>query len=313
MNKFTFLFFLLVLCFRLNGQNAYCFTVTEVSSNANSVTFSFQLIHNVAAGADYSINISGTNGLASNAGTFNNYLAGANDVAMVPGAHTGTFTFTKTGASPYTIFVDESLPEYGVVIANTSTLIPKDCNNPALPILLKSFTAKPVEYKSLLNWETSAEVLSSHYEVERSSNGIQFAKIGRVIAAGSVRSAKTYEYTDENPLPGVNYYRLRMVDKDDKFAYSHIAEVNFEDDIAVQILPNPTKGAVELMFTASTEGSTTVNVLDISGRLLQTRTIERQRGSNSVSLDLGSLAQGVYWIALLDETGTKSYRVVRAE
>jgi hypothetical protein len=312
MNKFTFLFALLCsTAVQLNGQgNAYCFTVTQTNETPTTVSFAFQLIHNIAAGADYSINISGTNGLASSGAIINNYLAGANDVSALPGSHAGNFTFTKTGVAPYTIFVDESLPEYAVVIANTSILIPSNCG--ALPVSLKHFTAKAVERSSVLQWEVAAEVNTSHYEVERSGNGLQFSKLGRVVAVSDQRSSKAYDYVDRNPLPGVNYYRLRMVDKNAAYSYSNMAEVRFGHDDAVQIIPNPTKDITYVSYMATAEGYINFQVVDMNGRLLQTRTIERMRGMNNTSFDLSALAQGVYWITLQDETSTRSYRVVRA-
>lgn len=295
----NFLLSVLVLFSAILHAQTYCLTITFASSTPTTRTYNYTLTASEAV--DASVFVEGTNNLTGFA-----VIGGPNSASM-----SGSFVLDITGVgSNYSYTVSDALP-FGVITAATGAPVTEICG--ALPVSLIEFLATPKEQEVQLHWTVSLQRQIRHYEVEGSGDGRNFKKLGQLTATQTQAEQAFYAFTDQKPLSGPNYYRLRIVDQDGSFSYSPIRMVTFGAGNTVQILPNPTKGAVEVMFTAATEGSTTVNVLDMSGRLLQTRTIERQRGSNNVSIDLGGLAQGVYWIALLDETGTKSYRVVRAD
>jgi len=183
----------------------------------------------------------------------------------------------------------------------------------ALPIALSSFTAQAQDRKGLLKWGVSAEVNASHYEVERSTDGWQFVKLGRVAALGDTRESKIYGFTDERPAEGLNYYRLRMVDKDGSFEYSNIVQLIFNNTSTVQIAPNPTKGAVSVTFNATIEAAVRMEITDMNGRLLQTLTIERPKGASTTELDMAPFAAGVYWLNLYSNTGAERYKIVKVD
>ena len=87
-------------------------------------------------------------------------------------------------------------------------------NDQALPIKLLGFTATKEGSKNLLQWTTVQEVNSSYFEVERSGDGVNYKAIGQVNGAGNSSVAKNYSLVDAKPVNGMNYYRLKMVDKD---------------------------------------------------------------------------------------------------
>lgn len=95
-----------------------------------------------------------------------------------------------------------------------------------LPIKLVSFTAQKTGIsKTLLRWQTSSEINASHYEVERSTDGMSFSPLER-IAAQNRQGTHDYNFTDKFAKNGINFYRLKMVDIDGTFVYSKIEKVS---------------------------------------------------------------------------------------
>lgn len=124
--------------------------------------------------------------------------------------------------------------------------------DPALPVTLVNFNAVSEGSTASLSWSTSEEVNSDRFDIERSQNGKNWAKIGSVASNHESKIERYYSFADAAPLKGANLYRLKMVDFDGTFAYSHIENLHF--NATSLVYPNP---------VASTE-NLTVNVADWS-------------------------------------------------
>jgi hypothetical protein len=109
-----------------------------------------------------------------------------------------------------------------------------------LPIDLTYFKAEPGENNVSLSWETAWEKNSKEFIVERSANLREFQPIGTLKAAGETTGRVQYEFIDDDPFVGNSYYRLRMVDQDESFAFSKTLDVSRYADIdPVVVVPNP--------------------------------------------------------------------------
>jgi hypothetical protein len=101
---------------------------------------------------------------------------------------------------------------------------------------------------SMISWATGKEWESSHFEIERALKGVEFEKIGEVMAMGFKDSITEYEFNDEDlPLSGGNVlYRLKQVDMNGNYAYSPVMSVRtsgIEFTSGVwRAYPNPTNG-----------------------------------------------------------------------
>lgn len=95
----------------------------------------------------------------------------------------------------------------------------------ALPVDLVQFSAYKNNGVVVINWTTNDEVNVSHYEVDRSDDGIVFFNVGNT-AARNTTGLQQYELTDTKPLQAVAYYRLRSVDTDGKTKLSKIVTVS---------------------------------------------------------------------------------------
>ena len=161
-----------------------------------------------------------------------------------------------------------------------------------LPVELVAFTVTGQGPSAVrLAWATALEKNSLRFEVERSLDGVGFAAIGQVAAAGSSPAAHAYALTDAALPAGAAtlYYRLRQVDLDGAAHYSPVRAVAV--GTALSLFPNPTTGAATLSGAAA---GTPVQVLDALGRVVATAQLP------------GGLPAGVYVV----RSGTKALRLV---
>ena len=125
-----------------------------------------------------------------------------------------------------------------------------------LPIELAYFKAESCSTSKIcFNWETSTEINTHHYEIERSNDAIDFKTIYYLPSkapSGNSHYAITYNGIDISPLNGINYYRLKQVDNDSSQVYSKVISLNSITDQGIQFLiyPNYNSGA----FTAQING-----------------------------------------------------------
>jgi hypothetical protein len=169
-----------------------------------------------------------------------------------------------------------------------------DGDLPVLPLNLISFKALKQNNSVQLNWVTSSEQNTSHFDVERSSDGLNFAKIKQLSALGSSTSDNSYTIIDESPLSGKNFYRLKSIDKDERFTWSNIVEVVFSADALVTIHPNPVSSSLKILIQNSLEKNATVQVTDMQGKILINKTFSLISGQNSVVLPVQALPVGSY-------------------
>lgn len=91
-----------------------------------------------------------------------------------------------------------------------------------LPIELLTFTGKSLGSSNLLEWETTTEINNDYFTLERSSNATLFSELGTIQGAGNNNNLLHYQFIDNAPLEGVNYYRLKQTDFDGTYSYSNI-------------------------------------------------------------------------------------------
>jgi hypothetical protein len=97
----------------------------------------------------------------------------------------------------------------------------------ALPVKLISFTVAKAGKNAQLSWATTEEVNSEKFVIERSADARNWKSIGQRAAMGESTALSNYTFPDQAPLPGANYYRLKVVDSDGTFVYSVIKNLNF--------------------------------------------------------------------------------------
>jgi hypothetical protein len=135
-----------------------------------------------------------------------------------------------------------------------------------LPIELKDFRAELNRNEQvLLNWETASEKNNDFFTVQRSHDGEKFDDIGTVRGAGNSITARSYNFTDELPLAGYSYYRLKQTDYEGTFVFSAIKMIRFNPDRGISIYPNPNDGSA-IYINLDSGSPASFKLLDAQGR-----------------------------------------------
>nr|WP_295935053.1 FG-GAP-like repeat-containing protein [uncultured Dyadobacter sp.] len=120
-----------------------------------------------------------------------------------------------------------------------------------LPVSLITFEVIREGNSANLTWETAWEINSKTFEIEHSVDGRQWKTIGSVAAMQSTSHTSRFSFNHSMPSPGQNFYRLKMIDNDDSFAFSAIRKLNSPNGFEVNVFPNPSSDIVRI--TASND------------------------------------------------------------
>ena len=160
-------------------------------------------------------------------------------------------------------------------------------SNSILPIELILFQGEDSNSGNLLEWTTATEQNNAGFELQRSMNAVEFEKICFIPGSGNSNQPQEYRFLDINPLPGVNYYRLKQTDFNGQFSYSDIIYILRGDGPAVAVYPNPVQ---ETLYIQNSLGEGLLyNAL---GQTVKRFFIT----STDYILDLSDLRGGTYWL-----------------
>lgn len=169
-----------------------------------------------------------------------------------------------------------------------------------LPVVLQDFKIKKEHSSASLTWTTTSESNSSHFLIEHSKTG----KMWRTLNSVAAKGAGTYSFTDKTPSDGANYYRLRMIDLDESFAYSKMLAIHFDIDTAPY--PNP---VLDKVMIKNVDWSLVqqVELFNSKGALV----IQSQK-IPSTGLDVSHVSSGLYTVRLTDHTGSvKKVKIIK--
>jgi hypothetical protein len=182
-----------------------------------------------------------------------------------------------------------------------------------LPVKLVFFTAAKSREGVLCKWRTAAELNADYFEVERSTDEVQWQSAAMVKAKGNSNAPQDYTATDfDAELKQTTYYRLKQVDYNGAVAYSNIAVVTgTEQKPVVTLSPNPFNEALVLSLENMQDEYVFVEWFNSSGKLLHTAQVRNING-NEVTLDQPSdLPQGLYDIRISAAGTSISKRVLK--
>jgi photosystem II stability/assembly factor-like uncharacterized protein len=184
----------------------------------------------------------------------------------------------------------------------------------ALPVTLLDFKGLLVDNEVMLQWKTSAEQNSKQFDIEKSTNGITFNKLGVVMAAGNSRVECTYQFQDKTISQEYNYYRLKQIDADERFEYSKTILIKspVTGNAVFKVLNNPFSDHIDIQFGAITKGNGEIRLTDISGQILMKRSYELLPGSRlRININNQQLAAGVYILQVVIDKKQYSGRVLK--
>jgi hypothetical protein len=169
------------------------------------------------------------------------------------------------------------------------------------PVTMLYFKGLLKDDKGYITWATTDEINNSHFDVEKSTTGSDFVKVGTVNASGrSGNFTSTYNFVDNNVVAKVNYYRLKQVDIDGRSTYSKVLVLrNDLANFSVKIGPNPFAGNINVLYKLDKETTVQIRLYDQSGRAVKQYSTNGGAGANSFNIsDLTNLPKGQYTLEL---------------
>lgn len=185
-----------------------------------------------------------------------------------------------------------------------------------LPVNLTDFSVTKSGSNALLNWRTSFESNTDHFEIERSYDGINFNAIGSKQAAGNSSADVYYQFIDPISLSSGNiYYRLKTLDMDAKSSYSKIVVLRLNGGTVKNftVYPNPFTNNLKLEINSDKETAVTIRISNALGQPVINRNVILQKGANVVVLssELQSLKPGMHLLEIISEDGKMTQKIIK--
>jgi hypothetical protein len=180
----------------------------------------------------------------------------------------------------------------------------------SLPVTWLSFTGQLQGADVLLKWSTTSELNNDYFEVERSADGVNFTQIGTVAPGDHPLSIQNYSFTDNNPLGGVDYYRLKQVDKDGDYHYSSIVQINVPQASALWLVyPNPATSKTSVAVKTDLN-NVQIMLSNSNGQTVYSLNLPKASAGQSIDIPLSNLAKGIYVLKMQSDQGTKTDKIV---
>ena len=178
-----------------------------------------------------------------------------------------------------------------------------------LPVEFLNVTATQKGGGVAVNWSTASENNNKYFDVEKSTDGVNFTAINSVTGAGNSSTVKNYNSFDAKPSAGINYYRIKQVDTDGRFKYSIVVKVKITGNKTdISVLTNPFVNNITVDFLSNTNQIVQVRLSDISGKIIATEKWNISKGNTRVQLDnVNSIQRGMYIFSVIDLNGTMLY------
>ncbi len=203
--------------------------------------------------------------------------------------------------------VAANISSYGTTTSDHYPIFTRYAFDPAiLPVKLSSFIVQKIDNNSRISWTTEQEVNSSHFVIERSTDGRVWNSIATVAAQGNSTQKINYEFYDKTPARGINYYRLKIIDKDGKTDYTVVRSTLFNSNTAVEIAPNPASNFINLYITKNNRAAATIQLLDATGKIVY-NTISAQ---SHIQISTNAIKKGLYFVKVINTNETTLLKVM---
>ena len=170
-----------------------------------------------------------------------------------------------------------------------------------LPVTFTSITAVKNNNGNVVEWKVENELNIASYEIERSTDGINFTKVGAAAAGGS-----NYNWFDAYPVSGDNFYRIKSIGNRGTAGFSRIVKVGaVKGRTGYTVYPNPsTDGSFGLQMSNLSAGLYTVKITNGNGQLIWKQSVSHPGGTSTNIINPSSqLGSGNYQLEVIDITG----------
>ena len=201
----------------------------------------------------------------------------------------------------------------GLSTIDSSQIFP-DCAG-SLPVFLHKFSVTQLGAENLVKWTTELESDIEYYELQRSTNGMDYSAINRQAASNTI-GPNHYSYSDNSFSAGINYYRLKIVERNAVIKYSVIIRTETQPQTELfKIVPNPVAGGeFSLLYASSEEGIVTIKINDVTGRLVHTLKEGVNRGQNVIYIKgIPGWLPGIYFVSVNNNGEIKQGKLVKTQ
>lgn len=278
--------------FTIKTGGTLAFTIDPIN-NAND--FDFALFGpNVTCGA------LGTPIRCSNAASFGNGNTGLGNGAVdasedVAGDQWVSQLNVTAGQSFY-LLVDAALTGnsgFNFIVTGTAVI------EEPLPLQLTGFSGKRQNGSNYIQWETTNEINTKTFELERSTDGTTYTKVASLQSVGTGNNM--YVYNDPFASATKVFYRLKIIDLSGSFTYSHIIWIDADPKSSIKIYPTLASNVVNINLGKSNLINSRAMLYDVTGKLLNSFLIQNIQQQ----LDISRLSQGLYILKFEDGTAAR--------
>ena len=182
--------------------------------------------------------------------------------------------------------------------------------DPTLSLLatnVVNFSAQKDNRNAKLAWSIDQSFDYNSFEIERSTNGTVFEKIGTQTSAQN-NNARNFSFTDYNIPAGIIYYRVKVVERNGSSFYTKIASINTKSTESFVVTPNPATDYINISHGASASLLVNVKITDAAGRLVKSLTKQSVAAGNNLRVSLAGFAAGTYYVEI---EGEEYFKVVK--
>ena len=172
-----------------------------------------------------------------------------------------------------------------------------------LPIIISKWMVTSLSESVLLEWTTSSEENNSHFIVERSINGKDWQRIGKVIGAGTSSVEHSYSFEDTKPIAGISYYRLKQTDFNGEYSYSSIKCINRPNETEDYMTVYPNANANSFIVEGISIAACPIEVYDIVGHKI-TNVSFNTINPSKVAISVEHLPIGTYIVTCCNKSKT---------
>ncbi|CAG5086166.1 T9SS type A sorting domain-containing protein [Parvicella tangerina] len=174
-----------------------------------------------------------------------------------------------------------------------------------LPVELNFFDAACKDEGVVLSWQTASEINSSHFEIYKSLDGINFELAGTIPSHGNSSVNVDYSFVDEVVNSSEAIYKLIQYDNDGTFEeMAIVSEGACYSDAGLNVFGDM-NGDVVVSWNASEEGEYQVVLFDALGKQVSApKLLFVEKGFNRFDLSYDQLAFGNYLIQISNESSS---------
>jgi hypothetical protein len=177
-------------------------------------------------------------------------------------------------------------------------------DNSVLNTNLLNFKVVNQNGNATINWQVSSSNQIQSFEVLESADGRNYNSLAMVNA---VNGQSNYGTVDNNLVQGANYYKLKITNRAGIVSYSQVAVIfHNQKGFVVNMIPTLVQNNATVQISTTQAGKATLQVVDITGRLVKSQAVQILAGSQNVSLDFSNLAAGTYQLVVSQATGERS-------